>query len=84
MTTSLTIGQIVQRFLGRLRFPQLFVVAAILFGLDFFIPDMVPFLDEVMLAVLTVLLGQWKKPEATTTPVDHHAKPPPKNVTPPS
>ena len=79
MSASLTFGKIAQRFLGRLRFPQLFVVAAVLFSLDLLVPDMVPFLDEVMLAVLTVLLGQWKRPE---DPVDHSAKPPPKNVTP--
>lgn len=76
---TLTLGQLVQRFLGRLRFPQLFVVAAILLALDFVIPDAVPLLDEVMLAVLTLLLGQWRKPDEPAAP---DTKPPPKNVTP--
>ncbi len=83
-------GNLIQRFLGTLRFPQLFVVAALLFAIDMVVPDAIPFLEELMLAVLTVLLSQWKKPRgAEAAPSDNDAahagapKPPPKNVTPP-
>lgn len=85
-------GNLIQRFLGTLRFPQLFVVAALLFAIDMVLPDAIPFLEELMLAVLTVLLSQWKKPqrggaEAQTSAAGAERtgapKPPPKNVTPP-
>jgi len=71
---------LIQRFLGKLRFPQLFVVAALLFVLDVLIPDMIPFADEMMLALLTALLSQWKRSDRPPAPTV--AKPPPKNVTP--
>jgi hypothetical protein len=48
-------------FLARLRFPALFAVTALLFILDFFIPDMIPFADEILLGLGTALLGSWKK-----------------------
>jgi hypothetical protein len=48
-------------FLGRLRFPWLFGIVAPLFVLDFFIPDLVPFADELLLGGATILLGTWKK-----------------------
>lgn len=51
---------ILQRFLGRLRFPQLFVLVLALFGLDLAIPDVIPFLDEILLGAVTLLLGSWK------------------------
>ena len=66
------------------------MVAALLFAIDMVVPDAIPFLEELMLAVLTVLLAQWKKPRDTeAAPSEHDAahtgvpKPPPKNVTPP-
>ena len=51
-------------FLNRLRFPWLFGLVALLFALDLFIPDVVPFADEVLLGAGTVLLGAWKKRRA--------------------
>lgn len=47
-------------WLGRLRHPQLFVITAVLFFVDLVIPDMVPFIDELMLALVTLLFGSWK------------------------
>ena len=44
----------------RLRFPFLFAVTAIVFVADLVIPDAIPFIDEVFLALLTVLMGSWK------------------------
>jgi hypothetical protein len=37
---------------------------ALLFVLDLFIPDVVPFADELLLGAGTVLLGAWKKQRA--------------------
>ena len=50
------------RFLSGLRSSQLFIIVAVLFVVDLFIPDPVPFLDEILLGVLTLLLGRWKRP----------------------
>ena len=52
------------RWLSRLSYPRLFVVAAVLFGLDTLIPDVIPFADELLLGLATLLLARWKKPAA--------------------
>lgn len=51
----------VRRFAERLRFPHLFLVIAGLFALDLLIPDLIPYADELFLALLTLLLGSWRK-----------------------
>ena len=53
---------IFQRLLSRsgLRFPGLFALFAILTALDLVIPDVVPFVDELGLAVLTALFWSWR------------------------
>lgn len=51
----------VERLAGRLRFPVLFLVTAIAFGLDLVVPDLIPFIDEIALGLATVLLGSWKR-----------------------
>ncbi|WP_366520638.1 DUF6116 family protein, partial [Accumulibacter sp.] len=38
----------VLRFAERLRFPQLFLLALTLFVLDLLLPDMIPFVDEIL------------------------------------
>ncbi len=66
-----------ERFAGRLRFPQLFALTLILFVVDLIVPDLVPFADEVLLGLATLLLGSWKKrrdtarePESTGRVID--------------
>ncbi|MGB8545220.1 MAG: DUF6116 family protein [Azonexus sp.] len=44
-----------------MRFPALFAITAVLFILDFFIPDILPFVDEILLGLGAALLGSWKK-----------------------
>jgi len=44
-----------------LRFPQLFVLTFALFILDVLIPDLIPFIDEILLALASLLLASWKK-----------------------
>jgi hypothetical protein len=53
----------IQRFIGRLRFPQLFLLTAGLFVLDFCIPDPIPFFDEILLALVTAMLAVIRRPE---------------------
>ena len=66
----------IARFASRLRFPQLFLVTAGLFLLDLFVPDLIPFIDEILLGLLSVLFGMWQRDETSET------KPPMKDVTP--
>lgn len=56
---------VVLRFAERLRFPWLFAVTAVLFGLDVLIPDFIPFADEILLGLLTMLFGVWRKRRST-------------------
>ena len=48
------------RFFGRLSYPRLFLLTAALFVLDVVIPDFIPFVDEILLGLGTLLLANWK------------------------
>ena len=56
----------VTRYLGRLRFPWLFAVTALLFLVDLVVPDVVPFADELLLALAAMVIASRKRdqPEA--------------------
>ncbi len=49
---------------GGLRFPKLAMITAGLFVADLLIPDFIPFIDEILLGLATLLLGNLrsKKP----------------------
>ena len=49
------------RWMGGLRYPQLFVLFAVLFGLDFVLPDPIPFLDELLFGLGMLLLGSLRR-----------------------
>ena len=53
--------KLVSRFAAKLRFPTLFLITAGLFLLDLVIPDMIPFADELLLGLGTLLLGSLRK-----------------------
>ncbi|AHY58512.1 MULTISPECIES: DUF6116 family protein [Stenotrophomonas] len=53
----------------RLRYPTLFKLTAGLFALTLFIPDPVPFVDEILLGLGTLLLANWKNRSAALPPV---------------
>jgi hypothetical protein len=55
------IVKIVSRFASRLRFPTLFLITAGLFLVDLVIPDVIPFADELLLGLGTLLLGSLRK-----------------------
>ena len=55
-----------------LRFPTLFFVTLALFGLDLFIPDFIPFVDEILLGMGALLLAGWRKRRGD----DEEAEPP--------
>ncbi len=62
------IGRLVTRFAARLRFPALFGLMAGLFLLDVLVPDLLPFVDEVLLALGTLLVGSLRKRRADAPP----------------
>lgn len=70
------ISSLLGRFASRLRFPQLFAFTATLFIVDLLIPDLIPFLDELLLGLATLLLALWREGEPELE------KPPIKDVTP--
>jgi len=49
------------RYAARLRFPYLFGLTALVFVADLAFPDLLPFADEILLGLLTVLFGSWRK-----------------------
>ena len=63
-----TVAALVFRFLSGLRFRTLFLFTATLFVADLLLPDTIPFVDEILLGLLTVLLSQLKGPEPPTVP----------------
>lgn len=60
LTQATLIGSIL-RFAKGLRFPVLFLVTAGLFVVDLFVPEPVPFVDELILGLATLLLASWKR-----------------------
>lgn len=77
MTTP--VQKVSSSLLSRLRFPQAFVILATLFVIDLFVPDLVPFIDEIILAMLTLLTAMWQKERPSSAGGE---KPPEKNITP--
>ena len=51
-------------FARRLRYPTLFKVTAVLFAITLLVPDPLPFVDEILLALGTLLLANWKDRDA--------------------
>ena len=80
----------ISAFLDRLSTSNLVFVVAAIFAVDLIVPDMVPFIDEVVLGVLTILLTRWRsnanrraaESDSANSTGDDYEKPPPKNVTP--
>jgi Family of unknown function (DUF6116) len=53
------------RYASTLRFPKLLAVTAALFDIDLIFPDMVPFVDEILLGLISLLFASLgKKSEA--------------------
>lgn len=42
------------------RFPTLLLVVGGIFAIDLVVPDLIPFADEFILGVMTIILAQWK------------------------
>jgi len=48
-------------YLESLRFPWLLLVTALLFFVNVFVPDAFPFVDEILLGLIAVVLGRLKR-----------------------
>jgi hypothetical protein len=43
---------------AQLRFPRLLLLTAVVFGVNVAIPDVIPFVDEILLGLATVILSR--------------------------
>ena len=64
--TRSPVQEIVGSLVGRLKYPWVFVLLAAVFIADTVIPDPIPFVDEIMLALLTFLVGTWRTRRKST------------------
>ena len=55
-------------YLESLRFPVLLLVTAVLFLVNVVVPDVVPFIDEVLLALIVALLSRLKRRKKDSPP----------------
>jgi hypothetical protein len=60
------IRNLVTRFAAGLRFPTLFGLVGGLFLLDLVVPDLIPFADEILLALGTLLLASLRRRRGRT------------------
>ena len=58
--TRSPVQEIVGSLVGRLKYPWVFGLLAAIFVVDTIVPDPLPFVDEIMLALLTFLVGTWR------------------------
>jgi hypothetical protein len=60
----MTPASVIERFLknaDQLRFRNLFFMVIGLFFVDLLLPDFIPFIDEIILGLLAIILANWKK-----------------------
>lgn len=53
----LPVAAVVRGALGRLRYPRLLLLTGVLFVADLVVPDLIPFADEVLLGLGTLVLA---------------------------
>lgn len=59
-------------FASRLRFPTLFKITVVLMLVSWLWPfDPIPFIDEIVTALATLVLATWRRPEAPPPPPAH-------------
>jgi len=63
-TTNVFLAPLLRHARG-LRFPQLFLATAAVFVVDLIVPDLIPFADEALLGLLTLLLGTVRRQRPT-------------------
>lgn len=61
---------------ARLERPRLLALTAALFVVNLFVPDFLPFIDEILLGLGTLVLASRKKPEPPAPPTMPPGPPP--------
>ena len=56
-------AELILQQLRQLRFRNLFLVVAALLLIDLAIPDFIPFIDEILLGIMTMIFWSWRRPE---------------------
>jgi Family of unknown function (DUF6116) len=51
----------IHRYAGGLRYPTLLAIAATVFAIDLVVPDLIPFVDEILLGLGTLILAGLRK-----------------------
>ena len=74
---------LVGSLLGRLRYPWVFVLLGALLVADLLVPDPIPFLDEIVLALLTFLVGSWRTRRQAAPPTVEGSPAPSDGTSPP-
>lgn len=62
------VAGLIVRWVSRLKFPYLFALTAILFIANIFIPDALPFIDEIIIGLVTLLLGSLRRKPSEADP----------------
>ena len=71
LSTRSPLTALINRLLPGMRYPYLFLILAALFLVDLVLPDPIPLIDEVMLAVLTFIAATFTtRREPNQTPRD--------------
>ena len=71
-----TLTSALERLLGRFRGSHLALILGLLFVVDLFIPDPLPFVDEAVLAILALLAGKWAtRGDSESAPTDQQPGP---------
>jgi hypothetical protein len=55
------------RYASNLRFPKLLAITAALFIIDLLFPDVVPFVDEILLGLISLLFASLRKRSGKTS-----------------
>lgn len=59
----------------KLKHPALLKITAALFAISFLLPDPIPFIDEIVLGLGTLLLASWKRgKDDAPPPIDSSAE----------
>ena len=58
--TGSSAQEVARSLVSRLKYPWVFALLLGLFLADLIVPDPIPFVDELMLALLTFLVGSWR------------------------
>jgi len=51
----------ITQWAGNLKMPKLLALVATLFVVDLFVPDAIPFIDEIVLGLATIVLSNLKR-----------------------